>query len=117
MKLIKGASVEVSGDYPERKQKKLQRLTEELQRAEEEVKNIDLTYYEEGLTSLANEFYCDSFSINFSDSSVISKYIKEKTFEPESLTGYIMSNKDSVDIDEALDFKFAEIIMKEELGD
>lgn len=44
-------------------------------------------------------------------------FIKEKTFEPESLTGYIMSNKDSVDIDEALDFKFAEIIMKEELGD
>ena len=44
-------------------------------------------------------------------------FIKEKTLEPESLTGYIMSNKDSVDIDEALDFKFAEIIMKEELGD
>lgn len=44
-------------------------------------------------------------------------FIKEKTFEPESLTGYIMSNKDSVDIDEALDFKFAEIIMKEELRD
>lgn len=40
----------------------------------------DLTYYEEGLTSLANEFYCDSFSTNFGDSSVISKYIKEKTF-------------------------------------
>ena len=40
----------------------------------------DLTYYEEGLISLANEFYCDSFSTNFRDSSVISEYIKEKTF-------------------------------------
>lgn len=44
-------------------------------------------------------------------------FIEEKTFEPESLTGYIMSSKDSIDIDEALDFKLAEIIMEEKLGD
>lgn len=44
-------------------------------------------------------------------------FIEQKTFEPESLTGYIMNSKDSIDIDEALDFKLAEIIMEEKLGD
>lgn len=39
--------------------------------------------------------------------------IKEKTFEPKNLTGYIMSNEASIDIDTLLDFKFAEIIIKE----
>lgn len=39
--------------------------------------------------------------------------IKEKTFEPRSLTGYIMSNESSIDIDTLIDFKFAEIIIKE----
>lgn len=36
-----------------------------------------------------------------------------KTFEPEKLTGYIMDNMDSVDIDTKLDFKLAELVIKE----
>lgn len=39
--------------------------------------------------------------------------IKTKTFEPKNLTGYIMDDYSSVDIDTALDFKIAELIMKE----
>lgn len=40
-------------------------------------------------------------------------FMKEKTFEPENITGYIMSNENSVDIDTITDFKIAEILMKE----
>lgn len=39
--------------------------------------------------------------------------LQEKTFEPKSLTGYVMDDISSVDIDTAMDFKIAEIIMKE----
>lgn len=38
---------------------------------------------------------------------------REKTFEPENLTGYIMDEYSSVDIDTELDFKIAEVIMRE----
>ncbi|MEG0308656.1 MAG: acylneuraminate cytidylyltransferase family protein [Clostridium sp.] len=37
----------------------------------------------------------------------------EKTFEPEELTGYVMDAYSSVDIDTEMDFKIAEVIMKE----
>jgi N-acylneuraminate cytidylyltransferase/CMP-N,N'-diacetyllegionaminic acid synthase len=40
-------------------------------------------------------------------------FLKEKTFEIEKLTGYVMSEENSVDIDTFLDFKIAELIMKE----
>ncbi|WP_353093815.1 acylneuraminate cytidylyltransferase family protein [Tissierella praeacuta] len=36
-----------------------------------------------------------------------------KSFETENITGYIMSNEDSIDIDTITDFKIAEILMKE----
>lgn len=39
--------------------------------------------------------------------------LNERTFEPQNLTGYVMSDMESVDIDTALDFKIAELIMKE----
>lgn len=39
--------------------------------------------------------------------------IKEKTFEPDNICGYIMNSTESVDIDELLDFKIAELIMSE----
>ncbi|MDF2877900.1 MAG: acylneuraminate cytidylyltransferase [Clostridia bacterium] len=40
-------------------------------------------------------------------------FIKEKTFETENITGYIMTNENSIDIDTTIDFKIAEILMKE----
>lgn len=40
-------------------------------------------------------------------------FIKELTFETDNITGYIMSNENSIDIDTFLDFKIAEILMKE----
>ena len=39
--------------------------------------------------------------------------ITERTVEPENLTGYIMSNEASIDIDTIMDFKIAEIMIKE----
>ena len=39
--------------------------------------------------------------------------VKGKSFETENITGYIMSNANSIDIDTDLDFKIAEILMKE----
>ncbi|NLK95016.1 MAG: acylneuraminate cytidylyltransferase family protein [Clostridiales bacterium] len=39
--------------------------------------------------------------------------IKEKTFESENVGAYVMNTKDSVDIDDLLDFKFAELILSE----
>lgn len=38
--------------------------------------------------------------------------LREKTFEPKKTAAYIMSEQDSVDIDNEFDFKFAEFIMK-----
>lgn len=40
-------------------------------------------------------------------------FAKKKSFETDNITGYIMSNKKSIDIDTELDFKIAEIFMKE----
>lgn len=40
-------------------------------------------------------------------------FLKEKTFQASSLTGYIMDSYSSVDIDTELDFKIAELIMNE----
>lgn len=40
-------------------------------------------------------------------------FIKEKAFETDNITGYVMSNDNSVDIDTLTDFKIAEILMKE----
>lgn len=37
---------------------------------------------------------------------------KENTFEPENMTGYIMKNENSIDIDEEIDFVIAESLMK-----
>ncbi|ACD23611.1 acylneuraminate cytidylyltransferase family protein [Clostridium botulinum] len=37
---------------------------------------------------------------------------REKTFEVENLTGYVMDRESSIDIDTEIDFKIAEIIMK-----
>lgn len=39
--------------------------------------------------------------------------LKYRTFEVEQLTGYIMKNENSVDIDTELDFKIAEVFIKE----
>lgn len=39
--------------------------------------------------------------------------LREKTFQPDSLTGYIMDEYYSIDIDTELDFKIAEVIMNE----
>ncbi|MFU7516435.1 cytidylyltransferase domain-containing protein [Clostridium sp. HCS.1] len=39
--------------------------------------------------------------------------LREKTFQPSSLTGYIMDEYHSIDIDTELDFKIAELVMKE----
>lgn len=38
--------------------------------------------------------------------------LKDKTFETDNVTGFVMSNEKSIDIDTELDFKFAEILMK-----
>ncbi len=38
-------------------------------------------------------------------------FLEEKTFQPSSLTGYIMDSYHSIDIDTELDFKIAEVIM------
>lgn len=43
----------------------------------------------------------------------IDTLLEEKTFQPESLTGYIMDSYSSVDIDTELDFKIAEVIMRD----
>lgn len=40
-------------------------------------------------------------------------FIKEKTFETDNITGYVMSNENSIDIDTLIDFKVAEFLMKE----
>lgn len=39
--------------------------------------------------------------------------IKQKTLEPENMTGYIMSKENSIDIDDMIDFKLAEMLIKE----
>ena len=40
-------------------------------------------------------------------------FLREKSFETENITGYIMSNEKSIDIDTIIDFKVAEILIKE----
>ncbi|MTK11385.1 MAG: acylneuraminate cytidylyltransferase family protein [Clostridiaceae bacterium] len=40
-------------------------------------------------------------------------FLREKTFETDDMTGYIMLNKNSVDIDTLIDFKFAELLLKD----
>lgn len=42
------------------------------------------------------------------------KLIKEKTFELDDITGYVMSGENSIDIDNELDFKIAELLIKEQ---
>lgn len=39
--------------------------------------------------------------------------LDKKTFETDNITGYVMSSENSIDIDTNLDFKFAELLMKE----
>ena len=39
--------------------------------------------------------------------------IENKTFDTNKMTGYIMSNKRSIDIDNEIDFKYAELVMRE----
>ena len=39
--------------------------------------------------------------------------LEKRTFETENITGYIMNSESSIDIDNELDFKFAEILIKE----
>lgn len=39
--------------------------------------------------------------------------LKYNTFETDNVTGYVMSNRNSIDIDDYIDFKLAEIYMKE----
>lgn len=43
----------------------------------------------------------------------IETFLEKKTFQPESLTGYIMDSYSSVDIDTELDFRIAEVIMRD----
>lgn len=40
-------------------------------------------------------------------------FLKEKSFETDNMTGYIMANDNSIDIDTLTDFKIAETLMKE----
>lgn len=40
-------------------------------------------------------------------------FTKEKTFETDNITGYIMSSENSIDIDTLNDFRIAELLMKE----
>jgi N-acylneuraminate cytidylyltransferase/CMP-N,N'-diacetyllegionaminic acid synthase len=40
-------------------------------------------------------------------------FLEQKTLEPENITGYIMDGNKSVDIDTAIDFKMAELLLKE----
>ena len=40
-------------------------------------------------------------------------FLRDKTFETENATGYVMNNESSIDIDTELDFQLAELIMKE----
>ena len=40
-------------------------------------------------------------------------FIKERTFETDNITGYVMATEKSIDIDTITDFKIAEILMKE----
>lgn len=39
--------------------------------------------------------------------------MKDRTIETDNMTGYIMKNEDSVDIDNLVDFKLAELLIKE----
>lgn len=39
--------------------------------------------------------------------------IKQKTLEPENITGYVMNRENSIDIDSMMDFKLAELLIKE----
>lgn len=39
--------------------------------------------------------------------------LEKKTFEPDNITGHIMSPESSIDIDNSIDFKLAELIIKE----
>lgn len=39
--------------------------------------------------------------------------IKQKTLEPKNMTGYIMNRENSIDIDDMMDFKLAELLIKE----
>lgn len=39
--------------------------------------------------------------------------MKERTFEVDNLTAYVMSSENSIDIDNMIDFKIAEVLMKE----
>ncbi|SMC23218.1 CMP-N,N'-diacetyllegionaminic acid synthase [Clostridium acidisoli DSM 12555] len=39
--------------------------------------------------------------------------LEKETFETDNITGYVMNNKSSVDIDTEIDFKLAELLMKE----
>lgn len=39
--------------------------------------------------------------------------LDKKTFEIENITGYIMNSKNSIDIDNEIDFKLAELLIKE----
>lgn len=39
--------------------------------------------------------------------------LQQKTFETENITGYVMNNENSIDIDTEIDFKFAELLIKE----
>lgn len=43
----------------------------------------------------------------------IEPLLRKKTFEVENITGYIMNNENSIDIDNEIDFKFAELLIKE----
>ena len=40
-------------------------------------------------------------------------FLREKSFETDNITGYVMSNEKSIDIDTITDFKVAEILIKE----
>lgn len=39
--------------------------------------------------------------------------LNKRTFETDNMTGYIMSSNNSIDIDNEIDFKFAQLLMKE----
>lgn len=78
-------------------------------------KGDKLDYFlEEGKTIIRRQDLPDVYRMNGAIYIVKTKVLMEfKTFEPQNLTGYVMDNISSVDIDNPIDFKVAELLMKE----
>lgn len=71
-------------------------------------------FLEEGKKILKRQDLPKIFQINGSVYVVkTSIFLKEKTLEPENITGFVMNTENSIDIDSIIDFKLAELIQVE----